>query len=836
MKFITGLTAILLPLLTIYAKTNKTITGRIVTSTTQEPVEGVTLMLLSSKTSATTTASGSFVLPIKTGPDTILVTHVGYETKRIAVDGNTASPLIIMLTKTAAQLDDVTVSTGYQTIPKERATGSFVQINNELLNRRISTNILDRLDGITSGLIFNRNKLTSNEKLGISIRGRSTIDDKVSADPLIIVDNFPYEGDVNNINPNDVESITVLKDAAAASIWGARAGNGVIVITTKKGRTNQRLRVQLISNITLINKPDLFYSPNYLNAPGFIEIEQLLFNQGFYNATINNTTNRLALTPVIDILAKRRSGEVTAEFAEQQLDNLRNIDVRYDFLKYVYQKSNRQQHAVNISGGGNNNAYFFSVGFDNNTDKLAGNRYNRITINSFNTFTPVKNLEINGGLIFNQNNTVLNNQQAYGSVSSNITAAGAPYPYARLADAEGNALPIVRDYRAAFIDSVQKLGFLDWQYRPLDEIKYADNTSTTYSILLRSSVKYKVNAVLNGQLQYQYEKQTTTGRNYQSLNTYYTRDLVNKFSVRNIATGAITYPLPKGGILDLRNLELNAHTLRGQLNYDQTISDHQITAIAGGEIREIVSGSYSRRSYGYDDEFGTAVANIDFRSSLPINPSGTTTIPRPEGDVSGNTNRYISYFANAAYTFLKRYTFSLSGRKDGANIFGVKTNDKITPLWSAGLAWNINKDPFYKLTWLPYLKLRTTYGFNGNVYNGSAYLTGLYFSSNLTGSQYAIVTNPPNPELRWEKVSNINLAIDFSTKGGLISGSVEAFLKKGLDLIESVPLAPSSGFSSFKGNSAQNRTAGIDMVIGSILSSFLKPRTVIILQAKAFTA
>lgn len=143
------------------------------------------------------------------------------------------------------------VSTGYQTLPKERATGSFVQINNELLNRRISTNVLDRLEGIASGVVFNRNNLPSNERMGISIRGRSTIDPLVNANPLVVLDNFPYEGDLANINPNDIESITLLKDAAAASIWGARAGNGVIVITSKKGAFNKPLKVELNTNVTI---------------------------------------------------------------------------------------------------------------------------------------------------------------------------------------------------------------------------------------------------------------------------------------------------------------------------------------------------------------------------------------------------------------------------------------------------------------------------------------------------------------------------------------------------------------------------------------------------------
>src|SRR5690606_4883361 len=135
-------------------------------------------------------------------------------------------------------IEEVQVNTGYQRIPKERTTGSFVYIDNKLLNRRVTTNLMDRLDGVTSGLVFNRNNQGSGNETPISIRGRSTL--FANPEPLIILDNFPYEGDLASINPNDVESITVLKDAAAASIWGVRAGNGVIVITSKNGRANQK--------------------------------------------------------------------------------------------------------------------------------------------------------------------------------------------------------------------------------------------------------------------------------------------------------------------------------------------------------------------------------------------------------------------------------------------------------------------------------------------------------------------------------------------------------------------------------------------------------------------
>jgi TonB-dependent SusC/RagA subfamily outer membrane receptor len=194
-----------------------------------EPV--LATILVKGKSSGTNTNSkGEFLLADVEENTILVISGVNIETIEVRVNGRSDLGVITARIK-VTQSDVVILSTGYQDLPKERVTGSFVKIDNQLVNRRVSTDILSRLDGITSGLIFNTNRRQAND---ISVRGRSTIfaNDK----PLIVVDNFPYDGDINNINPNDIESINILKDAAAASIWGARAGNGVIVIVTKKGR------------------------------------------------------------------------------------------------------------------------------------------------------------------------------------------------------------------------------------------------------------------------------------------------------------------------------------------------------------------------------------------------------------------------------------------------------------------------------------------------------------------------------------------------------------------------------------------------------------------------
>ena len=241
-----------------------------VTDTSGQTLQGATIRVKGENNLMITDKNGEFKFDNISPNAIIQVSFIGYKTKEITT-GNNSGFLTIILDADNSKLDAVSiVSTGYQTLPKERATGSFSVVNNELLNRRISTNVIDRLEGIVPGLIFNRNTAASSTGIDISIRGHSTL--FANDQPLIVVDNFPYDGDINSINPNDVESITILKDAAAASIWGVKSGNGVIVITTKHGSKNGKMVLEINSNVTIGNKPNLFYSPNFLDASDFINV------------------------------------------------------------------------------------------------------------------------------------------------------------------------------------------------------------------------------------------------------------------------------------------------------------------------------------------------------------------------------------------------------------------------------------------------------------------------------------------------------------------------------------------------------------------------------------
>ncbi len=794
------------------ARQSPVISG-IVKSSTGESLPGANVSIKGTKSITRTNTAGLFYISSIAQKGILFVSFIGFQPMEIPYNLADSSFYAVTLKPNATDLSEVEVSTGFQRIPRERATGSFVQLDNALINRRVSSNILDRLDGIASGVLFNTNTSDSYERF--NVRGRSTLlTNSLSAgaaDPLIVLDNFPYDGDISNINPNDIESISILKDAAAASIWGARSANGVVVITTKKGKAGQPVKLEFNSNLTLGEKPDIFYRQSFLEASAYIDAERFLYEKGYFNSDISNSSTYPVISPAVQILS---STALSAQEKETRLNALRAQDVRRDYSKYFYQASANQQYSLALRGGAPQINYSLSAGYDHNRAELVRNSNERLTFTSLVSYHPLEKLEVNAGLLFAQTDNQNNNTTYYGT-----EAVGGKYntlfPYASFADEQGNPLEITKGYGDAYKSMMQAKGFQDWSYRPLQELQLADNTNKLRDITLRAGLKYHIIQGLNLEALYQHQRYSATSRKLTDQDSYEVRNYVNRFSAINSA-GVIAYNFPTGAILNQGLRESASYNLRAQVNYNFSIAaKHHFTGLAGIEMRENKSTGFERTYYGYNDEFGTSATNLDFKSTFTVNPSGSSMLPSPQSLVPGTLNRYISYFTNLSYTYENRYLLTASARQDGANIFGVKTNDKITPLWSLGLGWNISNEAFYHFSALPYLKLRATYGYNGNVYNASAFLTARYSGNNPLGLPYSLVTRPPNPELSWEKVRNINIGIDFASKSDVFSGSLEFFRKDGTDLISDIPLAPSLGFSSFRGNAASTRTSGFDLTLNT---------------------
>ena len=771
-----------------------------------KPAAGVVVSVKGINKGTTTNENGEFTL---TGVDSnaiLVFSSVNMETYETKLNGR--SDIALVMKAKVSQLEDVAVqvNTGYQTIPKERTTGSLVHIDNAMLNRTTSSNIIDRINGIANGVLFTPGQTpgttsSSGNKAAITIDGRSTINS--NPNPLIVVDNFPYDGDLSNINPNDVESIDILRDAAAASIWGAFSGNGVIVITTKKGKFNQAPRVSFNSNVTIASKPDLYYSP-IMSSSDYIAVEQFLYGKGFYTSSISSSSHP-ALSPVVDILAKRAAGQITAADSAAQINALKGQDIHNDLSKYYYQNQVNQQYALNVEGGGINNKYFFSAGFDKNISSLINNGYSRVTLDAKNTYSFLKNkLEFSAEVIYTQSNTKNN--------SSNFSTNAL---YLQLADANGNALAVPTSYRLGYVDTAGQGKLLDWHNKPLDELNAQDNTTRLLDYRLNLSLKYKIIPGLEASVYYYYDNGASANNNYRSQQTFFTRDLINKYSQLNYSTKAVTYKVPLGGILDNRNVNYTTNHIRAQINYTHTWkSVHALNVLAGGEVKGFNSKAANNRLYGYNPDIASSTL-VDYVGLYPLFYStGTALIPNNTSQ-SFSTNNFISYYGLAAYTYSNRYSLTLSGRKDESNIFGVNANQKGVPLYSAGLGWDISRENFYHVKWLPYLKLKVTDGYQGNVnYSVSSYTTATISNGfNVWGALVGSVSNPPNPSLRWETDNIVNIGIDFATKNNMLSGSLEYFTKKGKDLIGPSLVDPTTGLSSFTGNVANIQTHGVNVAL-----------------------
>lgn len=778
------------------------IRGRIVNEKGEPVIAGV--QVKGTNKGITTNDNGEFELKGIDDNAILVISGISIETFEVKVNGRSELALNARIKSAVGENVTVEVNTGYQRIPKERVTGSFEVVSNQLFNRSVTTNVLPRLEGVVPGLIFNRRIGGANNPDNISIRGISTL--QSDQRPLIVVDNFPYDGDINNINPNDVDNVSVLKDAAAASIWGAKAGNGVIVITTKRGRYDQKLRITANSNIGIVEKPDLFYFPSF-PASEFIGIEKFLFGKGYYNADLSNV-NMPVVSPVVEILNRRKNGLITAADSATQLNALMNNDVRKDYEKYLYQRGLNWQNSISLSGGSNIMNYLFAVGYDKNISNLVGNEQDRVTIRSQNNLRPVKNLEVQFGTVITmagaQNNSL-------GAAIFADGGKGNLYPYARLADENGKALATEKLYRMAFRDTAGNGKLLPWTYKPLDELELADKQNHLTDLVLNAGAKYNFTSWLSAEVKYQLEKAYSNGRVYNSPQSFITRNRINEYTPPG---GSYTSSaVPFGGILDKTTGQLTSHSGRAQINVNKSFGTiHSIDGILGTEIRQTHSVSDRAFLYGYDDHLAT-YKNTDLLNVYPTYFGSSGNIPG-ELITKDKMNRFVSFYGNASYTLKSRYALSASARRDASNLFGTSTNNKWKPLWSVGSSWKLSGEDFYKLSFLPELKLKATYGYSGNVNNANPAL--LTLSALGTPNQFTNLTqyninNPPNPTLRWEKVSMFNVGIEFALTRQIVSGTIEYYEKRSTDLISRVNADITTGFPDFVVNSASLKGHGVDV-------------------------
>lgn len=786
----------------IWTSAQFTVKGTVVDENGKNPLAGV--LVDAQGTAVITDQHGYFSIQVPDVRMKITWRSAGYEPKEMVVTLPLTSPLLVILQPKTTHIEEVSITTGYQKIPKERATGAFSTVSSELLTKQITTNIMERLPVVANGILVDQN---TGDTAQLMVRGISTI--RGPKNPLIILDDFPYEGNLSNINPEMIASVTVLKDAAASSIWGARAANGVIVINTKKGKFDQPLNVQFTANTTISDKPDLS-DLKQMSSSDFIDVEEELFNRGFYDSDINSP-NHPVLTPVVDLLNRANKGEISVEEAQRQISVLRGLDVRNDYRKYMYTPSLKQQYALNLSGGSSNFTWFSGIGYDNNTGNLS-EKFERMNFRLQNTWKPNRVITLSTGVTYN-NLTGQSGRTGYGSVTVNGLWQ---LPYLQIADASGNALSVFREYDQRYKESLTGSGLLDWNYYPLNDWRHAMTNTSSADLILSAVLQYKIFKGLEAELRYQYQRTDREERTLNDEQSYYTRNYINGFSYYD-SDGTLKSRIPKGGILDDFNALATTNNLRGQLNYQYVSENHDITAIAGTEVRTTNTISKQTRSYGYDSNRKTAMS-VNYLTPYQHFITGTSDYNSNRDMMNERNTNFVSLYANAAYSYAKKYTLSGSVRRDASNLFGLTTNDQWNPFWSAGMSWKLSDENFYPFSWLPELKLRGSYGFSGNIDPAMVAVTTIIYDavpSVYTGTGTARIDRHYNPGLRWETMRMINLGLDFATTNKRLSGSVDFFTKKGSNLFGPASLDYTTGIFSMLMNVAGMKGHGIDVELHS---------------------
>ncbi|MGB3063131.1 SusC/RagA family TonB-linked outer membrane protein [Sphingobacterium thalpophilum] len=778
------------------------------------PLSGAIITFKKHGQSVHSDKDGYFLFPKLSLPDSINIRHLGYIEKTLPIVRN-GENLTIRMQRIFRTIDEVqVVNTGFYQVPKERATGSFTAIDNKLLNRSVGGNILERLEGVASGVQFV--KANGTEASDIRVRGLATI--QSDASPLIVVDNFPYDGDISSINPNDIDNITILKDGASASIWGARAGNGVIVITTKKGQYNRKGQLSITSNLTAGNKPDLMYSRRRLPSEVVMEIEKEKYEQGSY---YRETSQQAAFPEYVEMLIALDKGTMSKEDFDRKEDLLKTTEVRRQAMAYLYQPKLSWQNAVSANGGGDRYTYFFSGAYDRNRSNVIGNTNNRINFNLQNTFQPFRSLELNTSMWYSQQHSE-NNGITLTDLQGGSTYVGLS-PYTRIIDVSGNPLPVTRNYRLPYVQKAESDGLLNWMYVPLEERELNDKKNRKEELRINLGLKYSFIDHFELTANYQHVRGKNISTVIYDKDSYYVRNMVNRFTQKDG-----TRIVPYGGIYSEESPTTSeSHSGRIQLNFNKKFSPlHELAALAGAEIRQLVENiSPGSTLFNYDPDILKGNTNYDYTENYMVRPAGRARIPSPPSGKQRFTDRYLSYFGNFSYTFGKRYILSGSARWDGSNLFGVKTNQKGTPLWSVGASWEVSGENWFHDSFVRYLRLRATYGSSGNVNkNVSAFPTIRLSSSDPdTGLPYAIIGSAGNPSLRWEQVNTLNVGADFRLLENRLSGSIEYYIKNADDLIGARTFPPNTGI--YEGSSAQNtslvnyadlRTTGMDLQLNSV--------------------
>lgn len=796
-----------------------------------EALPGATITISSTAIRFTADDQGNFSFATVPADGIMIVSYIGYQTDSVAIMGKNSFDVKLRLSNN--RLNEVTVSTGYQKLSKERATGSFAKPDMEIFTVRTGTmDVISRLDGLVPGLtvipgqkgLINSNINgrfgNGNSTQKSIIRGQSSV--TLSTDPLYVVNGLPVN-DFSTINPDDIADITVLKDAAASAIWGARAANGVIVVTTKNGNKAEKMKISYSGFVNFMGKPDFGYG-KMLNSQQYIQVARETFNPTQFPYF---TLATAVIMPHEQIMYNQYAGKITAAQANKSLDSLASINNMSQIKDLLYRNALTTSHTLSLSGGMQNYTYYSSF---SNTDVI-GNRPGqserafRINLNQEMNI----NQRLKVSLYTSLNNTLRNSKH-----EPDISNLFAPYQLFR--DSQGNNLSmnwaqgLSPETRADY----QARSRINLDYTPLDEINDGFTKTNNLAINVTGGVTLKLIKGLSFQGTYGYQKAPGLTTTYDDSKEYYVRkELLSLTVAPSTATAPVYYLPTTGGTYQVTNNDQRSWTLRNQLVYNTLFREgkDRFNIQFGQEAREDVSTGSLNVLRGYDLNLQN-YALLDYKA-LSNGIFGTVTSYR--GSLTQlpfssfeTTGRFNSYFVLSSYTFNDKYSLDASWRVDHSNLIGSDVSAQNKPVYSIGAKWNIGKESFLSSNkWFDNLSLRGTYGITGNSPSiGSAALKDITtIESNQAGvvSGTVLVAGPGltintagNARLAWETTKTFNAGIDFAVLKSRISGSIEFYNKITTNLLGNVSPNPLTGFTSAQGNLGKLSNKGIEMMLRSV--------------------
>jgi TonB-linked SusC/RagA family outer membrane protein len=823
------------------AQSSGTLQGKIIDST-GAGLPDVSVTVKGTSIGTTTNPNGDFVLNNVPSRSTLVISNVGFQTKEVILAAG-QSYLTLNLSSQTGTLTDVIV-TGFQRIEKSKFTGASVKLDMDQIKTSGVTDVSRMLEGRAAGVAIQNVSGTFGAAPKVRIRGATSItgDNK----PLWVIDGVVLEDIVNvsndqlssgdpntllgsavaGLNPNDIESFDILKDAAATALYGARAMNGVIVITTKRGKAGTT-SINYTGNFGVQLKPS-YNNFDIMNSANQMSVYAELERKGFLDFnSIADRPNAGVYGKMADLI--KTVDPVTGEFALANTPEARNAFLmKYarantDWFDILFRNSLTQDHSLSFSQGNDKSQSYFSVSFFNDQGWTIADNVKRYTANLRNTYNFSNKFSAGFKVL-----AAVRQQRAPGTVNRRSNPVEGAYDRDFDINPFSYALNSSRVLTA--YDENGNLAYFRRNFAPFNIIDEVNNNYINLGLMdigLTADAQYKFNSWLNynfiGAIRYvktTKEHQITENSNqanaYRAASTSVIRE-ANKFLYRDQddPEAEPVVVLPYGGFYNRTDDELKNYTFRNTLSFNKTFAEiHQVQGLVGQEVKYADRQNSSNTGFGYQYENG-GVPFVDYRILKQFIENSLQYYSR------GNEyERFVGYFANARYTYNKRYTFDATVRRDGSNRLGRSEKARWLNSWTLAGRWNVDQEEFMSnASSISYLTLRASYGLNanyGNATNSLAVLrTQLTNRPYINDKQLAIdIENLENSDLTWEKKYETNIGVDLGLFNNRMNVTVDVYRRKSLDLINLIRTSGIGGQFYKAANYADLRSEGVELTMG----------------------